>query len=237
MQEKKRHGPVATASVGLHLTDQGPPHKLDPECAVIVSDNERTRLQFIQSLIDNCELRARWIDEFSGAEEIEGSGCCGIALVALGAGAARGDPNLDVIRSLNRKGFTVISYGDDIHSWSLSARCRALIAGSSLVIDSAQAEFAQQLRSFLIQHMRLESGRRAEEDRVKATMKELGVVGESQAMVAVFGQVIRVSQIERSSDVDHRRERNRKRTPGSCDPSIGSQGAQRPLHRGELRRD
>ena len=195
MQEKKRPGPVTTASVGLHLTDQNPPHKLNPECVVIVSDDERNRLQFIRRLIDNCEIRTQWVEEFSAAEQIDGSGCCGIALVALGAGAARGDPSLDVIRSLNRKGFTVISYGDDIPSWSLSARCRALIAGSSLVIDSAQAEFAQRLRSFLIQHVRLESGRRAEEDRVKATMKELGVVGESPAMVAVFGQVIRVSRL------------------------------------------
>ena len=195
MQEKEPHGPVAAASVELHLKDRNPLRTLDPECAVLVSDNEPARLQFIRRLIDNCEFRAQWVEEFSAAEQIQGSGCCRIALVALGAGAARGDPSLDVIRSLNRKGFTVIGYGNDIHYWSLSARCRALIAGSSLVIDSAQAEFAQRLRSFLIQHVQLETGRRAEEDKVKATMKKLGVVGESQAMVAVFGQVLRVSRL------------------------------------------
>ena len=83
MQEKKRPGPVATASVGLHLTDQNPPHKLNPECVVIVSDDERNRLQFIRHLIDNCEIRTQWVEEFSAAEQIDGSGCCGIALVAL----------------------------------------------------------------------------------------------------------------------------------------------------------
>jgi transcriptional regulator with GAF, ATPase, and Fis domain len=195
MQEREPQGPVAVASVGLHPTDRNPLHQCDPECVVIVSDNEPTRLQFIHRLIDNCEVRVQWVEELSAAEQIEGSGCCRIALIAMGAGAARGNPSLDVIRDLSQKGFTVISYGDDLHSWSLSARCRALIAGSSLVIDSAPAKFAQQLRSFLIQHVRLETGRRAEEVRVKAIMKELGVVGESQAMVAVFGQVLRVSRL------------------------------------------
>ena len=195
MQEKEPHGPVAAASVGLHLKDRSPLRKLDPECAVLVSDNEPARLQFIHCLVDNCEVRVQWVEEFSAAAQIEGSGCCRIALVALGAGAAYGDPSFDVIRSLNQKGFIVISYADAIDSWPLSARCRALIAGSALLLDSGRVEFAQRLRSFLVQHVRLESGRRAEEDKVKATMKELGVVGESQAMVAVFGQVLRVSQL------------------------------------------
>ena len=195
MQEKEPHRPVAAASVGLHLKNPKPLRKLDPECAVLVSDNEPARLKFIHYLIDNCEVRVQWIEKFSAAGQIEGSACCRIALVALSAGTGYGDPSFALIHSLNQKGFMVISYGDAIDSWPLSARCRALIAGSALLLDSCQVEFAQRLKSVLVQHVRLESGRRAEEDKVKATMKESGVVGESQAMLAVFGQVLRVSQL------------------------------------------
>jgi transcriptional regulator with PAS, ATPase and Fis domain len=195
MQEKDPHGPVAAASVIFHVQDQNYLRKLDSECAVVVSDQEPARLQFIQCLLDNCGVRAQWLEEFSEAEQIERSGCCRIALVALQAGAVRGDPSFEVISSLNQKGFMVISYGDAIDSWPLSARCRALIAGSALILDSGRVEFAQRLKSLVVQHVRLESGRRADEDNVKTTMKALGVVGESQAMLSVFAQVLRVSRV------------------------------------------
>ena len=144
----------------------------DPECVVVVVDNERARLQFIQRLVDTCEVRARQVDELAGTAPIDGG--AGVALVALSAGAAPEDPGFDVIHRLSQEGLTVFGYAHGADSWSLGARCRALIAGAAMVFDSARQDFAQQLRDVLIQHVRLERARRDEEDRVKAAMKDKG---------------------------------------------------------------
>jgi transcriptional regulator with PAS, ATPase and Fis domain len=160
---------------------------------VVVLDDERARLQVVHRLVDDCEVPTRRVPEFSGSAHVEG--CARMAFVALGAGAAQEDPSLAVIHRLNQEGFTVIGYADGLDSWPLSARCRALIAGSSAVFDSARADFAQQLRDVLVQHVRLENARRAEEDDVRAAMKRLGIVGDSPGMVAVFRQVLRISRL------------------------------------------
>jgi DNA-binding NtrC family response regulator len=192
MREKEPHGPVTETSPGGRSANLHPQHR-DPECVVMVVDHQRARLQFIHRLIDNCDVRTRRVEERAGAAPIAGWG--GVALVGLSAGAVPDDPGLEVIHTFSQQGLTVIGYADGVDSWSLSARCRALIAGSSMVFDSAREDFAQQLRTVLIQHVRLASARRAEEDTVKATMRELGIVGESQGMVAVFRQVVRIGRL------------------------------------------
>ncbi|MEO8258903.1 MAG: sigma-54 dependent transcriptional regulator [Acidobacteriota bacterium] len=162
-------------------------------CVVMVLDDEHDRLRLIDRLIDGCGVRVRRLDDLAGAAPA--GGCQGVAMVALRADAAGRDSRLDVSDRLSRRGFTVIGYADGVGSWPLSARCRALIAGCAMVLDSAGEDFPQQMKDVLVEHVRLESARRSEEDRVKAAMKELGIVGESQGMAAVFRQVLRIGRL------------------------------------------
>ncbi|HSF30499.1 MAG TPA: sigma-54 dependent transcriptional regulator [Candidatus Tectomicrobia bacterium] len=125
----------------------------------------------------------------------ERSRCCTLAVVALGVPLSAGAPGLAYIHSLKRQGFRVICYEDGAQSWPLSLRCQVLLAGSSWLLDSTKAEFTQELRRLLAGLLQANTGRRDEEERVKRVMKQLGSVGESQAILAVFHTVLRISQL------------------------------------------
>jgi transcriptional regulator with GAF, ATPase, and Fis domain len=116
-------------------------------------------------------------------------------VVALGACPSPDDIGLHIIRSLKRKGFRVISYEEGAQSWPLSVRCQILLVGSLWLLDSAQAEFAQELQRILAQLLRAEAERQSKEDRIKSMMKKLGIVGESQAIISVFRTILRVSSL------------------------------------------
>src|SRR5262245_31475730 len=131
----------------------------------------------------------------SAIQEVECSPCSSIALVALGARPSPADLALEVIRTLKQKGFKVICYEDGAHGWPLGTQCRPLLAGSLRLLDSAKADFAAELHDWLIQLLRAELVRKADEQRIKATMRNLGLIGESAAMISIFRWVERISAL------------------------------------------
>jgi two-component system response regulator AtoC len=102
---------------------------------------------------------------------------------------------VEAIHSLKQKGFKVICYADDAPSWPLSVRCRLLVAGAFWLLDSAAAEFVHELQHLLAHLLQAAARRRDEEARVKDVIKQLGGVGESQAIMEVFQTVCRVSPL------------------------------------------
>jgi transcriptional regulator with GAF, ATPase, and Fis domain len=70
-----------------------------------------------------------------------------------------------------------------------------LLAGASWVLDSARRTFGQDLQRHLAHLLRAETGSQDDAARVKHVMQALGMVGESQAMVAVFQMILRVSPL------------------------------------------
>jgi transcriptional regulator with PAS, ATPase and Fis domain len=102
---------------------------------------------------------------------------------------------LEAIHALKQKGFRVICYADGAPSWPLNVRSQLLLAGSVGLLDSATATFPGELRTLLAQLLREEASRRCEEERIKSVMRQLGSVGESQAILAAFQTVRRVSPL------------------------------------------
>jgi DNA-binding NtrC family response regulator len=102
---------------------------------------------------------------------------------------------LEDIRSLKRKGFHVICYKEGLQSWPLSKRSEVLLAGASLFLDSAKREFGQDLQHHLAHLLQVEAERQDDEEHVKHVLRELGTVGESQAIMAVFQTILRVSPL------------------------------------------
>jgi hypothetical protein len=113
------------------------------------------------------------IDDLSALEQVQYSDRCSTAVTALGTCPLPGDPSLEVIRNLKQKGFTVIGCEDGALSWPIGARCRALLAGASWILDSAKAEFAEEFRDILEHRLRAEAVRRTEEDSLTETMRKL----------------------------------------------------------------
>jgi transcriptional regulator with PAS, ATPase and Fis domain len=114
-------------------------------------------------------------------------------VVALESSPASGHSSVEAIRALKQNGFKILAYEDGLRNWSLTARCVPLLAGATQLVDSAKEGFPVELQRLLIRLRRLETERTAEERQVRRVMLSLGMVGESQPMLALFRTVLRVS--------------------------------------------
>jgi transcriptional regulator with GAF, ATPase, and Fis domain len=165
----------------------------DSSFSVIVWDHHRARLQLITRLISECEARPRWVESLSAIQEVECSLYSSIAFVALGACPSPDDLGLEVIRSLKQKGFKIICYEDGAHAWPLGIQCHPLLAGSLKLLDSANGDFAAELSRLLAQLLHAELARRADEEKIRVAMQNLGIIGESEAIISIFRWIVRVS--------------------------------------------
>jgi transcriptional regulator with GAF, ATPase, and Fis domain len=175
-----------------------PKHGLKPpdsSLSVIVWDHQRSRLQLITRLVSECKARPCWVQSLSAIQEVEFSAYCGIALVALGRCPSPDDLGLEVIRTLKQKGFKIVCYEDGAHAWPLGTQCYPLLAGSSKLLDSANAEFAAELSRLLAQLLHAERARRSDEEKIRAAMENLGIIAESEAMISIFRWIVRVSAL------------------------------------------
>jgi transcriptional regulator with GAF, ATPase, and Fis domain len=149
----------------------------------------------MRQILEASNLRLRAVQDLTSLEDENYWKASSIAVVALGTRPSPGDVALEVIRTIKHRGLTVISYEASADLWPIGARCRALLAGASWVLDSGKAEFADQLQRRIIQCLRARSDRRAAEDKLTAAMSKVGVVGQSEAMLSVFRQVLQVSAL------------------------------------------
>jgi DNA-binding NtrC family response regulator len=172
-----------------------PLHAPDPRWNIMVWDPRPSRFQLVSHVISACGARACRVEGFSAIRQVEYRDGCHLAVVALEACPAPGEIALEGIRSLKHKGFRVICYEEDAQSWPLSKHCQVLLAGASLFLDSAREEFGQDLQRHLAQLLQVKAGEQDDEARVKYVMRELGTVGESQAIRAVFHTILRVSPL------------------------------------------
>ena len=68
-----------------------------------------------------------------------------VAVVALGEFHLGVSESLDLIRTLKFNGFNVIAYGAGVLEWPIGVRCRALLSGASLLLDSSLCSFTADL--------------------------------------------------------------------------------------------
>ena len=162
---------------------------------VFVLDRQRLRSQMIDRIIAECGARPHWAEDYSAIEEIGCSGPGSIVLIALEECPSSGALVLNVIRAFKQKGFGVICYAENAQSWTLGKQCSVLLEGSLCLLDSAETEFVQKLKRTLAQLLCAEAERRHKEEQIKGTMRELGIIGESPAMISIFRWVLRVSAL------------------------------------------
>jgi transcriptional regulator with PAS, ATPase and Fis domain len=187
--------PSDPGSANLHPANLHAPNQSDAQWTVIAWDDRRSRHYPISHLVSACGARPRWVESVPAIQRVEFSQRCPLAVVALGSCPSPDDIGLEIIRSLKRKGFKVISYEEGAQSWSLSARCQVLLAGSLWLLDSAKAGFAEALQRILAELLREEAERLGEEDRIKHLMKMLGIIGESKTIMSAFRTILRVSPL------------------------------------------
>jgi transcriptional regulator with PAS, ATPase and Fis domain len=195
MERARRHSPSDSGLPFQHTATHGLPDMTTPQPTVIACDPKETRHQLISCVVSECGARPRWVKDFVAIQQVESSRVSNFAIVALGACPSHDDPSLEAIHSLKREGFKVISYEDGAESWPLGARCLVLLAGASYLLDSAATEFTHELRRSLAHLLQAEAQRRTNEELIRGKMEQLGIVGESQAITAVFQTILRVSPL------------------------------------------
>ena len=102
-------------------------------------------------------------------------------------------PVLEVIRAFKKEGFKILVYGDAVDKWLVRSHCLPLAAGASNLLDSAQPEFENQLRSCIEHVLQAEKGRAEDERAIQVQMAKLGLIGCSQVMMKVFRLVLRLA--------------------------------------------
>jgi DNA-binding NtrC family response regulator len=102
---------------------------------------------------------------------------------------------LRIIRELKATGFSIIACGDGVESWSVKVRCLPLLAGAAQLLDKAATDFTYGLRQALKQALAIETKNQQEAQQIKSTMRAMGMVGESAAMMRVFRTVVSFSTL------------------------------------------
>lgn len=115
-----------------------------------------------------------------------------VALVGVGNSS---DNSLAVVESLSLKGIKVICFGDRLLSWPIGTRCRVLLNGAFLLLDSAAKTFSAELQRALSKIWKSESENQLAEERIREQMNALGIVGVSSRIISVFRWVTRVSSL------------------------------------------
>jgi two-component system response regulator PilR (NtrC family) len=158
-------------------------------CRIILWDEHRHRQQEISKIILTTGTQPVVIGDSSDRYLVEFSTKCFVAVASTGAAAA--GIGMQVIRDLKTKGFKVIAYEDSAEGWPIGTKCLPLLAGAVQLFDSSRTDFSRQLRETIHRIVCVETQKRSDAANIKATMRGLGLIGESAAMMTVFRAVIR----------------------------------------------
>ena len=163
--------------------------------AILWDDNVGRRdavAQMVSSKLTNISL----LEEPSNIKALNSTFQRSVALVGIGEPPFQENSNiLDVIRDLKLKEFEVICYGNKVFAWPIGVRCRLLLSGASLLLDSSSGGFSVELLRSVTRSLKTETERHLEEEQMTRQMGERGIIGKSPKMMAVFRWVMRVSAL------------------------------------------
>jgi DNA-binding NtrC family response regulator len=160
---------------------------------VILWDELRSNGHKIADIVRNAGGQPVLVERLSDLRLVN---CCAECFVAVAVtGPIPGGIGMQVIRDLKAKGFKVIACEQGAESWPIKTKCKPLLAGAVQLLDTHGGDFPRTLRQVIEGIVRAEVRKRSEESMVKATMRRMGMVGESAAMLRVFRSVIRCSAL------------------------------------------
>lgn len=162
---------------------------------VQIWDEDAARGRAIAAVIAACGAHPAYcsLDETHRADA-RGEFDARAAVVPLGV-ESPASAALELIQDLTRRAIRVVAYGDGTDRWALGARCRPLLAGACAVLDATAATFAIDLQAKLSSVLAAEAESRRENAQVCARLAELGLVGQTDAMTAIFRRVIRITAL------------------------------------------
>jgi len=123
------------------------------------------------------------------------TGTIDAAIIGVGDLAQSSNGSLETISRLRNLGISVIACGDRIAERTVGARCKALLAGAKLLLDSSGLDF----RGLLASTLRAIHARLGEEQKMTSDVLMLarsrGIVGESKALFDSFRTAVQISKL------------------------------------------
>jgi transcriptional regulator with GAF, ATPase, and Fis domain len=168
---------------------------LSSEWTVLIWEHQSSRLKLIERVVSACGASPLLIEGLAAIDNLQFSPSCCLAIVALETCPTEDSLGLDVIRRLKNLGFFVTSHEQGADSWTLGERCRALLVGAACVLDSGKKDFTEELHRLLIGLLERKACDQKEEKKIKNLMNTFGITGESEVMLSIFRQVIKISQL------------------------------------------
>jgi DNA-binding NtrC family response regulator len=159
-------------------------------CRVILWDQQQRDCQKISKITESAGAHPVLIQNLADLRLVQ---CCAQCCVAVAVTGPIPGVGMQAIRDLKAKGFKVIACEEGTGSWPIKIKCLPLLAGAAQLLDSAGADFPRDLRQVIERILGAEAQKRSEEREVTSTMRDLGMVGKSATMMAVFRSVIRFS--------------------------------------------
>lgn len=148
---------------------------------VLVCDRRVARAQTVSQLAEDCG--AKLIQVAEGAPVGQQLNACLILLSGEGTSETAFSA---LVQRWSAQGVAVVCYADNLARWPLGKRCRLLLAGARSVLDSAAPSFAFDLRATLEKLLAAHVRRAKESEELHQLMQASGVVGRSEAILAVY---------------------------------------------------
>ena len=162
---------------------------------VVICDSHTPRSELIKRIAAECGAHSRQCADLLAVGQITPSLQSSCALVALDQCPASDSPVLDAVRALAATGIFVVCYADGAQKWPLVKRCNVLLAGTLTFFDSGNARFAFELKQTIRELLHCGRLKVEEQERIKREMKSVGIVGESKAILEIFGWIKRVGPL------------------------------------------
>jgi sigma-54 dependent transcriptional regulator len=166
---------------------------------VLIHDQRTERRAEVQKLIEAAGATARAVTSaVASVNRLDplGNGDPAMALLAVdGDGQQPSEAALDavlpLIRALNQRSVPTVAYGHKVEAWPLGQRCRILLAGAPVLLDSAGAGLEGQVRTQLRQRLDAQRDARRTDWRISTIGEQLGIVGRSRVLREALAAVER----------------------------------------------
>jgi transcriptional regulator with GAF, ATPase, and Fis domain len=149
----------------------------------------------IDEACKSCSARAQHLTGAARADDVVASRTCAAAIVALPASPEKPDAKLSVVAELQGTGLCVITHASGVNHWPVSTRCKVLLAGARYLLDNREPGFRETLTATLAEVLAAVDERRGEEGRLRSAARARGIVGDSDALLSAFRQVVRMSTL------------------------------------------
>jgi len=167
-----------------------------PACSsrpsIFIVDGNPYRRRLLNAILSDLPAELAFLDNSSAAAAVQ---CLRPAAVVLVALDNKTNAALQIVQTVRSSCGVILCYADGADDWPLGSRCEALLAGAQALLDSTKFRFSEDVAGRvcrLLIEARAHSEGAAE---IRVSMRRLGLVGRSEAMLTVFRKLIRFAPI------------------------------------------